>query len=292
MASRTFQIDTEHDDMIHDAVLNYYGTLLATASSDHKVKIFRVDGNNHEHMHTLEKHEGPVWCVRWIHPNFAPHRLVSCGYDRKVIVWAEQGGEYRPFYESDLHSSSVNSVDVAPVEYGLMILAGSSDGNISIYSWQNNNWTCKMEKAHQGGVNGVSWCKSASIDQTRTFVTCGCDNSVCIWNFDIEKPAAQQVQKIQTLNGHNDWVRDVAWAPSPAQASVALVASCAEDNTVIIWTFRRGEWSKADQLTFNKRVWSVSWSVMGNILAVAAGEEDVKLFKEGNDGKWHEISSN
>merc|ERR1719361_1597944 len=88
-------------------------------------------------MHTLEKHEGPVWCVRWIHPNFSPQRLVSCGYDRKVIVWAEQGGEYRPFYESDLHASSVNSVDVAPVEYGLMILAGSSDGNITIYSWQN-----------------------------------------------------------------------------------------------------------------------------------------------------------
>jgi len=289
MASRTFQIDTEHDDMIHDAVLDYYGTLLATASSDRKIKIFRVDGNKHEQIHTLELHDGPVWCVRWIHPNFTPHRLVSCGYDRKVVVWGEQSGEWKPFYESELHASSVNSVDVAPQEYGLLIVAGSSDGNLSVYAHINNEWICKIKQAHQGGVNGVSWCKSASIDQTRTFVTCGCDNTVCIWNFDLE---TEEITKTQALKGHNDWVRDVAWAPSPAQASVALIASCAEDNTVIIWTFRRGAWSKADQLIFSKRVWSVSWSIMGNILAVAAGEEDVKLYKEGHDGKWHEVSSN
>lgn len=296
MAQRCCTIETEHDDMIHDAQLNYYGTNLATASSDCTVKIFRVDSQNrYELIQTLEKHDGPVWQVRWIHPNFAPHQLVSCGYDKRIIVWAEhsQGQGWEEVYKSELHKASVNAVDVAPADYGFMIVAGSSDQYISCYACINNSWVCKMQRAHQGGVNGVSWCKSATLgdSQERTFATCGCDNTVGIWNCDAE---TLEITKLHTLKGHQDWVRDVSWAPSPAQASVAVVASCSEDNTVIIWTFRRGVWTQGDEAEtigpFEKRVWSVSWSQMGNILAVAQGEEDVVLFKEGQDGKWAEVA--
>jgi len=296
MANKALDIETDHSDMIHDAQLNYYGTLLATASSDHTIKIFRVEQNKYEFQQTLAGHEGPVWQVRWIHPNFAPYTLVSCGYDRRIIVWAEdQQGYYQKAYESDdIHQSSVNSVDVAPLEYGLMIVAGSSDGNISVY-WHDRSiskptWKCQIQAAHQGGVNGVSWCKSVTPGESkRTFVTCGCDMAVCIWDFD---PQKGEISKVKELKGHRDWVRDVAWAPAPAQASTGVIASCSEDNTVIIWTYRRGKgWEQKTELKCGKRVWSVSWSVMGNILAVAQGEEDVLLFKEGHDGNWNTVES-
>eukprot|EP00494_Astrolonche_serrata_P026643 UN26905 len=70
MATGTMNINTEHDDMIHDAQLNYYGTRLATASSDRTIKIFSVENKKHECTDTLRGHEGPVWMVKWIHPNF------------------------------------------------------------------------------------------------------------------------------------------------------------------------------------------------------------------------------
>ena len=35
-------IETAHDDMIHDAQLDYYGKRLATCSSDRTVKVFNV----------------------------------------------------------------------------------------------------------------------------------------------------------------------------------------------------------------------------------------------------------
>ena len=107
-----------------------------------------------------------------------------------------------------------------------------------------------MQSAHQGGVNGVSWCKSATPGETkRTFVTCGCDSAVCIWeyppfsfkgnlcsffqhlSFDPEKG---EVTKVRTLEGHRDWVRDVAWAPAPASASTGVIASCSEVTTLLM----------------------------------------------------------
>jgi WD40 repeat protein len=43
-----------HDDMIHDAVLDYYGRRLATCSSDKTIKIFEVEGDQHRLTETLK----------------------------------------------------------------------------------------------------------------------------------------------------------------------------------------------------------------------------------------------
>ena len=37
------------------------------------------------------------------------------------------------------------------------------------------------------------------------------------------------------LEGHSDWVRDVAWAPSIG-SNRSIIASCSQDRRVIIWT--------------------------------------------------------
>jgi len=43
-----------HDDMIHDAVLDYYGRRLATCSSDRTIKIFEIDGDSQRLTETLK----------------------------------------------------------------------------------------------------------------------------------------------------------------------------------------------------------------------------------------------
>lgn len=40
--------DTQHDDLIHDAQMDYYGKRLATGSSDRTVRIFQVEPNQAE----------------------------------------------------------------------------------------------------------------------------------------------------------------------------------------------------------------------------------------------------
>jgi len=58
-------VDTQHEDMVHDAQLDYYSRKLATCSSDRSIKIFEVGlGEKVTLLATLTGHEGPVWEVR------------------------------------------------------------------------------------------------------------------------------------------------------------------------------------------------------------------------------------
>lgn len=182
-------IDTGHEDMIHDAELDYYGLRLATCSSDNSVKIYDIKSGTQTLAADLKGHFGPVWQVAWAHPKFG-NLLASCSYDRKVIIWKEQG-EWTKLYEHAVHESSVNSVAWAPAEYGLILACCSSDGSISIisYSQDTGNWDVKkIPGAHAIGVNSVSWCPAISAELNldplsnkeapKRIVSGGCDNLI------------------------------------------------------------------------------------------------------------------
>jgi WD40 repeat protein len=63
--------------MVHDAQMDYYGTRLATCSSDRTIKIFEVKEGTQTRVADLRGHEGPVWQVR------SPTRLWG------VLRWGE-----------------------------------------------------------------------------------------------------------------------------------------------------------------------------------------------------------
>jgi WD40 repeat protein len=141
------QLDTLHEDMIHDAQSDYYATKLATCSSDRSVKIFDVVGEVYHCCATLTGHEGPVWQVAWAHPQNGV-LLASCSYDGSVIIHKEQSqNNWVRVYEHRVHESSVNSISWAPYEFGLILACASSDGRISIleYSDEQRNWCVPAE---------------------------------------------------------------------------------------------------------------------------------------------------
>lgn len=188
--------DTGHEDMIHDAELDYYGLRLATCSSDHSVKIYDIKNGTQTLIGDLRGHYGPVWQVGWAHPKYG-NLLASCSYDRKVIIWKELG-EWKKLYEYAGHDSSVNSVAWAPHDFGLMLACGSSDGAISILSAtaDSSSWDAKkIPNAHTIGCNAVSWCPATSFNPAfdanarpgppvKRIVSGGCDNLVKIWKED------------------------------------------------------------------------------------------------------------
>lgn len=45
-------------------------------------------------------------------------------------------------------------------------------------------------------------------------------------------------------------------------------------------------WTCSTVLTFEAVVWRVSWSLSGNVLAVAGGDNKVSLWKENLRGEW------
>eukprot|EP01104_Vermistella_antarctica_P003647 TRINITY_DN1388_c0_g1_i1.p1 TRINITY_DN1388_c0_g1~~TRINITY_DN1388_c0_g1_i1.p1 ORF type:complete len:324 (-),score=37.85 TRINITY_DN1388_c0_g1_i1:29-1000(-) len=299
-------VDTGHEDMIHDAQMDYYGKRLATCSSDRTIKIFNVVAEAKTHTATLTGHEGPVWQVAWAHPKFGSV-LASCSYDRRVLIWKETNpNEWSIIYEHRAHDLSVNSVEWAPQEYGLSLACCSSDSHISIITLKGeNSWSETKFQAHQIGVNSLSWAppvnpgslvsaNAPAQPAPRRLVSGGCDNLVKIWRYH---DTDNQWRVEETLEGdqsarHTDWIRDVAWAPNIGLPS-STIASCSQDGTVIVWTKEVGSsaWSKTLLPKFSEVVWRVSWSITGNILAVSCGDNKVSLWKEaGGDGEIRKIS--
>lgn len=95
------------------------------------------------------------------------------------------------------------------------------------------------------------------------------------------------------LSKHSDWVRSVAWAPATGLVE-EVIASGGQDFNVIIWKrpFETSEWTTVILPPFSDMVWHVSWSLMGNILAVSNGDNRVSLWHEGPDQAWDCINPN
>ncbi|KAJ1948032.1 GTPase-activating protein S13, partial [Linderina macrospora] len=305
--------DTQHEDMIHDAQPDYYGKRLATCSSDSTIHLFDIEGNQQKLVEVLKAHTGPVWQVAWAHPKFGSV-LASCSYDGTVLIWKETPGSgFTVIKKHDKHQASVNAIAWAPHELGPVLLCGSSDGKISLLTFTEEGvWDAQMiRSAHTTGVNSVGWApviSAGSFTQpgatqkaslVKQFASGGCDNLVKIWGFNEEKKA---YEVIKTLEGHTEWVRDVAFAPNIGLPRTYL-ASCSQDRKVYIWTqdapsskapgqAAPAEWQR-QQLSstpFPDVVWRVSWSLSGNVLAVSCGDNKVTLWKENLKGEWERIS--
>lgn len=193
------------------------------------IKIFNVEGESHTLLSNLLgcviydvdsyfiSHEGPVWQVSWSHPKFGS-LLASCSYDGKVYIWKENNGAWSKIKDHSIHSASgtsldhrsflttmlVNSISWAPHEYGLILACASSDGKVSILSYQGSfhliqlmyiedgTWELNTLNAHSIGVNTVSWAPSVvpgalfapTVTNTHAplrFASGGCDNTIKLW---------------------------------------------------------------------------------------------------------------
>ena len=280
---------------------------MATCSSDRTIKVFDVSGDSQTLVANLTGHDGPVWMCGWAHPKFGV-LLASCGFDNKVIVWREaenQPGAFSQVYASppSLHEASVNAVAWAPHEHGLALAAASSDGSVSVLTHRpDGSWeAAKIPNAHSIGCTGVSWSPapppgslvaggvSGNVTAVKRLVTSGCDNLAKIWRHDGTTGAWQEEH---VLRAHGDWVRDACWSVNMG-LPMNTVATCGQDGLVFIWTQDEpgGSWSKTLLHDFKVPVWRLSWSVMGNVLAVSDANNLVTVWKESVDGKWDQISA-
>ncbi|CAO3639670.1 unnamed protein product [Cunninghamella echinulata] len=295
----TQTIETHHEDMIHDAQLDYYSRRLATASSDSTIKIFDVEGDSQRLVDTLTGHEAPVWQVAWAHPKFG-NILASCSYDGRVFIWKEQNNTWSKIKEHTIHTSSVNSVSWAPHELGAILACASSDGKVSVLEYrEDGSWETFAIDAHSIGCNAVNWAPTAipgslinananggSVNFVKKIVSAGCDNLIKIWGW---RDDTKSWQEEEVLDGHSDWVRDVAWAPNVGLPK-NYIASCSQDKTVLIWTQSTpgSKWTKKSlNDKFPDVIWRVSWSLSGNVLAVSCGDNKVTLWKEDAKGEWN-----
>lgn len=168
-------------------------------------------------------------------------------------------GQFPYHWLSICWTLSVNSIAWAPHELGSVLACASSDGNVSILTFNDDgSWNVDVVAAHPLGCNAVSWAPAAvpgslitaqgsqpsggadkdglsaagSSQAVKRFASAGCDNIVKIWEYSDSLGRWAEVEQLQE---HTDWVRDVAFAPNIGLPR-SYLATCSQDRTVLVWT--------------------------------------------------------
>ncbi|CAD7930218.1 unnamed protein product [Amoebophrya sp. A25] len=291
MASTIGRVETRHDGQLHEVQLDFYGRRLATAGHDGSVRVYDISNAEAPHeVYELKGHQAPVWSICWAHPKY-PGVLASCGYDRQVMIWKDQGLAHK----DEQARASVNQVRFAPVECGLVLAAAGSDGAVSIFEYKTtDSWTRTTFLAHPCGVRSLCWAPAGCVDlngstplEGAKIATGGLDAAVKVWLFKNGSWVREDVDTSSGV-GHKDWVTGVAWRPNGGQNS-DIIASGSRDGSVILWQRFETIWRPIklfkDEFA-GKPIWSVEFSQVGGMLQVNFGESEMQIFKETGQGEF------
>ena len=281
-----------HISGVNSATFSPDRSLIASASADTTIKLWRPDGSL---VKTLSGHEDVVNSV-----SFSPDGqiIASASQDKTVKLWSREG---QPLATLFGHQGVVNSVSFSPD--GQIIASASSDKTVKL--WSRDNKLLKTLQGHDDAVKSVAWSPdgkaiaSASLDQTiklwnlegkllrtlsghsagvtsvsfsrdgNTIASASTDETIKLWS--------SEGVLLGTLKGHNNWVNSVSFSPDGR-----TLASASRDKTIKLWHWadvllRKPKADNDDWVT------SISFSPDGRTLAAASRDKTVKLFSR--DGK-------
>jgi WD40 repeat protein len=182
---------------------------LAFANADTTVNIWRIDGKL---IHSLREHEEVVNKVAYSHDG---KKIASASDDRKVNVWDTTGLLIKTLPHDDM------VYDVSFSHDGRLLASASLDKYIRI--WELKSWSllCSFE-AHEQSANHI--CFSPEND---CVVSTGGDSKIKLW--DISGTL------LKTIEGHSESVTGISF-----NRSGELIVSASQDKTIKVWRRKDG----------------------------------------------------
>ncbi len=202
---------------------------------------------------TLKGHHDSVLCVA-ISGDCA--FMASGGADTTVKLW-DVDQHMCTLTLDTVHKWGVLGIDIS--EDGIVIASCGLDKTIKVWQLSLHVTTPAEEPRTLTEHSDYVWCVKISPDATK-LASCSADGTVRIWS-------VQTGELLQTFEGHEGWVRSVAWSPDSR-----LVASAGwYDKTVRVWNVVGGTQVTQPLTSHGQAVTCVAWGSRNASLFASCG---------------------
>ncbi|MBD2680927.1 MULTISPECIES: CHAT domain-containing protein [Nostoc] len=255
---REYNRFTGHQGEITSIKFSPDGQLLASASQDTTIKIWRRDGRL---LQTLADHRDGVFSVI-----FSPNNqlLIAASFDNTISFWRYDTStslfENKPFFRL-LEKDRLWALALSPDSK--ILATANRKGQIKL--WTLDGQLIRMIPAHNQRI----WSVNFSPDG-QTLATASADKTVKLWNLE--------GKALKTLQGHSDEVLSVNFSPDSK-----FIASASKDKTVKIWDFTGQLLHTLDG--HNNEILDVNFSLNSKFIASAIADDTVKLWSIPRDDK-------
>ncbi|MEG4382822.1 AAA-like domain-containing protein [Microcoleus sp. M2_C6] len=239
-----------HSNSVRSVAFSPDGLTLASASSDHTIKLWHLQ--TQKPIATLTGHSNSVYSVV-----FSPDgkTLASGSEDNTIKLWNLES--QKSIGTLTGHSNSVYSVAFSPD--GKTLASASSDNTIKLWNLDESQKPIATLTEHRTPVNSVAFSPDGKT------LASASDNTITLWNLESQKP-------ISTLTEHLTPVRSVAFS-----ADGLTLASASNDNTIKLWNLESQK-PIATLTEHSSSVYSVAFSPDGKTLASASFDNTIKLW--------------
>ena len=196
-----------HGQKVNDISVSDDGNLIATASDDKTVKLWRSDGTwirdikNQERINTV---------------TFSPtSKIATASADKTIKLWNQNGKLLKTFSG---HQDWTTDVQFSP--NGQLLASASRDGTIKLWRLDRNN-PVQTLRGHKGWVNRVRFSPNGKI-----LVSAGEDGTVKLWQME-----GKNNRLLKSFVGHRDRITAITFSPDGK-----LIATASADKTAKLWS--------------------------------------------------------